>query len=240
MSERLSKKQFLDLLFKLEPHEQTQRASLADGRLDPQLAMLRAWQAERLKRTYADLLADDRYRPACLFILSDIYGPHDFSQRDHDAEQLYAWLSRLLPERMLVLLSDAIRMNQLTDRLDRTLLGVLVGELGVTDHITPPVYAEGFRRCDNYAERLRQVNLMEKILLEVGKGTRNPLVGPALKLARAPAERAGWMETHDFLQRGYAALRHLRDVHPFIQVITRREVQIMDKIFAGESDPFSL
>ena len=61
------------------------------------LAMLRAWQANRLAHTYADLLADPHDRPACEFFLSDIYAPRDFSQRDHDLERIHTFLSRVLP-----------------------------------------------------------------------------------------------------------------------------------------------
>ncbi len=232
-------KDVLDLLFELQHQETARQQEIDSAGLDAQLALLRCWQSERLRRTYADLLADEKYRPACEFFLSDIYAPRDFSQRDHDAERLYEILSRYLPASTLYLLADAIRVNQLTNKLDHDLLRVLVGELGVTDTITAEIYAVGYRLCDNYDERKEQIDLLVQILLEVGRVARNPLVGIAARLARGPARRAGWVEIYDSLERGYAALRHMRKVNYFVDTIEQRESLILDRIYAGHTAPFA-
>jgi hypothetical protein len=67
------------LLLDLQNSPEVRHQSVARTGLDPQLALLRAWQSQRLRRTYADLLDDPRYRPACLFFLNDIYAARDFS-----------------------------------------------------------------------------------------------------------------------------------------------------------------
>ncbi len=84
--------------------------AVADG-LRPQLAMLRAWQADRLAHTYADLLADPHDRPACKFFLSDIYAPCDFSQRDHDLDRIHKFLARVLPAATIQLLTKTVELN---------------------------------------------------------------------------------------------------------------------------------
>ncbi|WP_297114124.1 hypothetical protein [Thermomonas sp.] len=48
------------------------------------LKPLQAWQAQRLQRSFAGFLADPARRPAAQFFLTDLYGEHDFSQRDAD------------------------------------------------------------------------------------------------------------------------------------------------------------
>ncbi len=60
----------LDILRDIEKLEHRR---VSGAPLDPKLALLRAWQSQRLARTYADLLADPRYRPACEFFLENIY-----------------------------------------------------------------------------------------------------------------------------------------------------------------------
>jgi hypothetical protein len=228
----------LVLLFELQHHSEAQQRKVADAGLDAQLALLRKWQSERLRRTYADLLAQEKYRPACEFFLSDIYAARDFSQRDHDAERLYEIFSRHLPVSALYLLAGAIRMNQLTNRLDHDLLQVLVNELGVAETITLQDYVEGYRRCNNFAERTEQIDLVVQNLREVGKVARNPLMGVAVRLARGPAQRAGWIEVYDFLERGYAALRNMRDLGNFVATIEQREKRILERIYAGHPHPF--
>ena len=240
MAEKISPKEFIRLLHELQHHQEAQRAPVDVTELDPQLAMLRQWQSARLANTYADLLADEQYRSACLFFLSDIYAPRDFSQRNHDAEHLYTLLSRFLPEAMLALLANAIRINQLTSQLDHTLLKVLVENLGVTDTITPQLYTQAYRLCDNYPERLNQIELLAKILWEAAKGARNPIVAVSLRLARGPAQNAGWFESFDFLERGYLACKPMRNVDTFVNTIVQRETALLDKIFAGDPEPFEL
>jgi hypothetical protein len=227
------------LLHELQHNEALKHQTVAGAELDPPLALLRTWQAERLARTYADFLEDKQYRPACLFFLSDIYAPRDFSQRDHDAERIHAFLSRVVPAPMLQLLTEVIELNALTSELDRRLVSVLVDQLGVTDTLTSDQYAEGYRRCDNVAERTRQIDLLIRVVTQVGEGARLRGVGLALKVVRGPARRAGWVELSDFLERGYAAFKQIRELPRFVGAIERRERGILTRIFAGAPDPFA-
>lgn len=238
MPGKISAKEFIQLLKELQNRQDAQRIAVEGAELDPQMAMLRQWQAKRLANTYADLLADEQYRPACLFFLSDLYAARDFSQRNHDAEHLYNLLSRFLPEGMLRLLADAIQINQLTSQLDQTLLKVLVDDLGVKDAITGQVYAQAYRLCNNYPERREQIELLTRILREAAQGAHNPIFAISLRLVRSPAERAGWLELYDFLERGYLACKPMKDVETFVKTIERRELELLEKIFAGDDDPF--
>ncbi len=228
------------LLHDLENNPDLKHQSVPGAELDPHLALLKAWQSERLRRTYADLLNDKRYQPACLFFLNDIYAPRDFSQRDYDIERLHDFLSRLLPPVMLTLLTQVVELNRLTNALDKRLVQALVGELGVTDEITAQLYAQGYRICDNYAERLRQIDLITHVLAQVGAGARLLVVGAAMKILRGPAQRADWIELYELLEHGYAAFKQMKDVKNFVGVIEQREKRILDRIFAGAGDPFAI
>jgi len=131
-------------------------------------------------------------------------------------------------------------MNRLTDELDRELIKVIVDKWGINNQITPQIYTQAYRICDNFDRRSEQIDLLVKILYEVSKIARNPLVGVASRLARRPAQRAGWVEVYDFLERGYAALRHMKDVKPFVNTIKRREKHILDQIFSAHPSPFEI
>jgi hypothetical protein len=228
------------LLSDLEHRDELQHQPVAAVALDPQLAVLRTWQSQRLAQTYADLLADPHSGPACRFFLSDIYAPRDFSQRNHDIARINAFLARVLPSHVLRLLSEVIELNLLTNALDNALCRVLVNQLGVTKSITPEQYAAGYRLCDNYDERVRQIDLTTQVFRRVDVGARLAGVSLALKLARGPARRAGWGELYDFLVRGYAAFKQLRDIPSFIGTIDKRERRILDQIFAGNPEPFTV
>jgi hypothetical protein len=222
----------------LKHAEDLEHHSIAALGLDPQLATLRRWQTRRLVGTYADLLADPHCRPACELFLSDIYAPRDFSQRNHDVERIHEFLARILPAETIRLLTQTVELNRLTIALDNRLLRVLVDQLGVTDTITPESYAQAYRACDNHAERVRQIDLTRSILIEVGEGARRWVVGAAIKMAKVPAQQAGWGELHDFLERGRQAFGKVKDVRAFVDTIAKREMRILDLIYAGDLEGF--
>ena len=230
---RLSK-----LLRDLQQNEELRHQPVSSSGLDPQIALLRQWQSRRLQTTYADLLDDPQYRPACLFFLSDIYAPRDFSQRDHDLQRLHDFLAKVMPPAMIALLTEIVELNRLSNALDQQLAQVLAGRLGVTDAITSEQYAEGYRLCDNHAERLRQIDLMISVLTEVGQGARSRAVGAAVKLMRLPAVRTGWVELYDYLRNGHAAFKGMRRVQTFVDLVEQREKRILERIFAGHPQPF--
>jgi hypothetical protein len=238
MTKRLTPKAFIRLINDLQHQEEAHRQEIGGSELDQPMELLRSWQARRLQVTYADLLVDPAYQSACAFFLSDIYAAKDFSQRDHDAERLYEILSRYLPEAMLHLLRDTIHLNQLSQQLDQDLLRALVEKLGMTTEISAEMYAEGYRVCNNFRERKDQIEFLTEILSEAAEGAHNPVLVISLRLARGPAQRAGWGELHDFLERGYQASRPMKDVDYFVHTIQQREMAILERIFAGDLQPF--
>jgi hypothetical protein len=221
-------------------HYKEEQPPIQTKSLDPQMAMLRAWQSKRLERTHADLLTSPRYGPASRFFIEEIYAARDFSQRDQDIEYLYEMMSRILPDILLGLVRNAAEINDLTNGLDEALLKVLVKELGVTDQITEGLYAQAYRICDNYDQRLYQIELLIKIGRQVDISTRLPLVGTALRLARVPARQAGWGDLYDFLNDGFKAFKHMHGAGEFLKTVQERETRILNRIFANDPNPFRI
>ncbi len=228
----------LHQITQLHPGRAGARQMLPEQPLPPDMALLRTWQMERLKRTHADLLESERYGPASRFFLSDIYAPRDFSQRDRDVEHVYSVMRRYLPLKMLDTLRQVMELNDLTNALDTQLVTVLTTELGMTTNLTAEMYAEGYRRCDNNAVRRQQIALLTAVGEGVNKLVHRPFVSALLRLAHGPAHRYGWGDLQDFLERGFAAFQVMQDATPFLATIERRELLILDRIFARHPTPF--
>jgi hypothetical protein len=208
------------------------RTTVEGADLSPRLLMLRAWQAERLARTYSDMLDDPRYAPACRFFLTDVYAARDFSQRDHDILRMYESTRRVLPAALARTLELVVELNALTTALDARLLAALVDDVGVTESLDAEQYAEGYRRCDNYDDRARQIDLVVEVGREIDELVRRPAVGLALKLARVPARLSGWHEMQAFFERGFDAFRRIDGAGPFLDTVAAREREILDAIYA--------
>ena len=203
---------------------------------------LRAWQSDRLARTYADLLDDARYRPAARFFLEDLYGPKDFSERDDEVARILPTMTRLLPVGAVHAFALAIELDCLSEQLDAALVGAL-RKGGAAEGrlvIDASRYAQAYRRCANKPERERQVALVGEIGVALDILARKPLIARAVKMMHGPAHAAGLGELHEFLERGFLAFRHMQGASEFLAVIDRRERRILEGLFAGVPDPFQV
>jgi hypothetical protein len=214
------------------------------ARNDPVLAqdrlLVRAWQADRLARTYPDLLASPRYGAAAAFFLSDLYGPKDFSARDEALARIIPTMTRVLPAAALETIALAVELDALSERLDQRLAaelrqrqpGAHALELGDAS------YADAYRAAGSAAERERQIWLVGSIGTTLDKLSRKPLVAGALRVMEAPARAAGLGALHDFLARGFAAFRGMRGADEFLAIIGARESRINTQLFARDPHPF--
>ncbi|MBV8464368.1 MAG: hypothetical protein JO218_00340 [Burkholderiales bacterium] len=200
---------------------------------------LAAWQAQRLESTYADLRASERYAPATAFFLQDLYGPTDFTKRDRDAERVVSKMRRILPERAMAAIESAMHLNKLSLTLDEETAAMLFTTMGV-EVVDGASCAEAYRRCDYRSRRIEQIALIEELGMELDVVVKKPLVQMALKLARGPAHLAGLGELQEFLERGVSAFLHMKGAEHFLHTIVHRERQILDAIYAGVDDPFTL
>ena len=211
----------------LESPEVAREQALQMERKD-YLDALRAWQAKRLTKTYADLLANPRYTQACRFFLDDVYAAKDFRQRDAEIKHLYDIISTFLPDILLKLVTTVIELNDLTQALDEELWSVMQNDLGVTDTITMDLYIKGYQLCDNYAERKHQIELIDQVGQMVDLTTKIPMIATTLKLVRGPVTAAGWGDLHDWIQRGFLAFKHMHGAKEFLATIHGREMAFLD------------
>lgn len=206
----------------------------ADPGLAAALDRIARWQSLRLAATYADLSAQSRYAEAIAFFQMDLYGA-DFAQRDADLARVVPVMTRMLPERVIASVAQAMELNALSHELDRTLLTRLPGGSGT---FSVADYCTAYRAMGDRAARLRQIALIGEIGAALDVFVRKPLIHTALVMMRQPARIAGVAVLHEFLERGYSAFRKMRGATEFLATIDRRERELMNAIFAGASAPF--
>ena len=205
--------------------------------LSPQMAALRAWQTQRLARTYAEFKNHPQYSALYRFFLEDIYAPKDFSRRNLDGERLYRFLRRFFSSQALHAMTLTLELNDLTEQLDSDLLTVLVTQFDFGDALTETMYAKAYRLCDNYADREKQIELIVAVVERVDRFARMPFVAPGLRLARGPAKQAGLSELQGFFERGLLALKKARNIDPFLKTVEQRERRILKNIFTEAPEP---
>jgi hypothetical protein len=228
------------VLKQAEQSEDAQHRPVAPAGISPGLARLREWQSARIARTYHDFAVQPMFKPALDFFLTDLYGPHDFTQRDYDAERAYRFLSKVVPAEMLTMVTETRALIYLTYALDERLLGVLETEGEADAALTTARYADAYRRCDNIGERELQIDLTVRVLRAAADTARFPLARPALRMVRGPAHKAGWHELYGFLERGHSAFSKVKKPELLLTAIQARETKIMRHILSGAADPFEI
>lgn len=208
----------------------------ADRRLAERRLILREWQAARLARTHANLLASPRYARAAEFFLSDLYGATDFSGRDADMVKVLPLMTSMLPLSGLKTVLLAVEVDALSERLDAEMVAVLGGKLekGIGD----ADYAAAYRKVGYRGERERQLDLIEATGEALDALARKPFVRAALKMMHGPAHMAGLGALHEFLARGFEAFHAMGRADEFLESVIGRERTILRALFAGEAEPF--
>ncbi len=193
---------------------------------------LKQWQIKRLRATYADLLATDRYRAAAEFFLEELYGAKDVDRRDAEAQKVAPKLASLLPARAVDALLLAVQLEESAERFDVEMAR------NIELPITAENYIEAYRATGTEAERVRQIELADRIGKALEKLAKVPMLSTMLHMMKAPAMMWGLSHLHRFLQRGFDAFVGMKGAREFLQTTNRRELAINERLFAGDADPF--
>jgi hypothetical protein len=202
------------------------------------LKPLQSWQAQRLEASFAGFLADPARRPAARFFLTDLYGDHDFSRRDADIARVIPMMQKLLPAALLKTVADGIELAALTHALDLRMAAAL-DRLAPRRHgLEAGLYARAYRAVGHPRLRARQIALIDDVGEGLWAALRMHGVGTLLKVSRLPARAMGFGELQGFLERGFDAFGRLGDAKPFLADIRASETRVMQRLFAGDANPF--
>jgi hypothetical protein len=222
-----------ELIRQLARARELHQERAASTELAAALDRLAFWQSRRLNATYADLAGEPRYAPAITFFQTDLYGPGDFSRRDADLARVVPLMVRVLPEGVIATISGAMELSVLSHELDRALLEKLPARA-----LSVPTYCAAYRALANCGARERQIALIVAVGRALDRYVGKTLTRSALAAMRQPARVAGLSALQGFLERGFAAFRHMRGADEFIATVEARETALMNAIFNGDRAPF--
>jgi len=231
----------------LKQHADHLRQALAEShalasRLDEpgfplsQLELVQGFQRQRLAKTYQDLICQQRYGAAGDFFLAELYGGLHFRERDQEMERVLPVMVRMLREDMLLTLAEAFELQSLSLDLDMDMTEVLL-EFGWNE-LNTKRYGEIYRACGRLIDREQQIELIRRLGLELNELVHHRLVMLLLRTLRGPARAAGFGLLQSFLENGLNAFRTMGDGTNFIKTIWKRESDIMDRLNAGDENPF--
>lgn len=191
-------------------------------------------QARRFRGTYADFLEHPRYAPATVFFLNELYGVHDFAQRDAQFSRIAGALERLFPDAVAQLAVDLSETHALTEVLDHQLA---THWLALETTLAPEDrYILAWRGTGANESRHKQLAVVQHMGFELQRLTRMKTLRLGLRMMRNPARAAGLAALQHFLETGFDAFATLGDARPFLDTIRQRESAWVQALFEAELD----
>ncbi len=207
------------------------RVRADDTSLAARVHAIKDYQHRRFALTYADMLADPRYAAASRFFLDELYGPHDFSERDAQFERVVSPLVRLFSHEIVTTVSALARLHAVSESLDTE----MARQLDHESIVTAAAYLRAWQRTGRVGDRAMQID----VTLEVGNSldayTRRPILRHSLRLLRAPAAAAGLADLQRFLESGFDTFRAMRGATEFLSTIESRERALSANLFSDRA-----
>lgn len=232
-----------------------QSAFNAPPALREALAAVRLVQVRRFHFTYADFLASPRHGQAAQFFLTELYGSHDYSQRDAQFARIAGAIERLFPAKVMGLALQMAEVHALTEALDWQLAQAWVG-LQSTPTATPdaartlphgqaPATAEAarqmagrylacWRQVGRPQDRQRQLNAVMALGWHLAEVVRIPGLRMALRLMRKPAQAAGLTALQLVLETGFDAFTSMGKPDSFLNDVQTRETDWIGSFFNAD------
>lgn len=205
------------------------RIQARDAGLDAAVSRIKRLQAQRFRGTYADVLQHPAQGLAARFFLDELYGDHDFHQRDTQFARIAGAIERIFPEAVAELSVDLAEMHALTETLDHTLASHWLSfDPRGSD---AERYVKAWRATGQRESRERQLAVVQHMGAELQRMTRSRSLLTMLKMMRRPAQAAGLSDLQHFLEAGFAAFGGLGDARPFLAIVAARERRWIDALF---------
>ena len=204
--------------------ERQHRAASAD--LSHRVLALKGYQQRRFSLTYADLLVTPRYSGVARFFLDELYGPHDFTERDAQLARVVPTLVRLFPSQIVGAVRGLTELHALSEQLDT---GTAM-QLHRAD-IDAAVYVAAWQASGSVAQRENQIALTLALGQTLDRLTRNPMLRQSLRLMRGPAKAAGLSRLQGFLEMGFDTFKAMDGAQEFLAIVAQRERALAAALF---------
>jgi hypothetical protein len=204
------------------------------------LRAVKQLQAQRFAGTYTDLLDQGPYGAATQFFLSELYGAHDFAERDAQFARIADALQTLFPKQVVATATTLAQLHVLTEELDCALARAWMEQPLEFDTPQALRYVRAWRQMAASAQRARQLQMVVQTGKELERLTRLPGLRLMLKLMRKPALASGLGNLQRFLESGFDTFADLAQqpdgVATFLAWVQQRETGWMDWFDGADED----
>ncbi len=202
---------------------------------------VQTWQKQRIQRTHAKQFAEKQNILMSEYFLSRLYGGPDFDALAGQIARLVKYAhkaEKLIPENAIKTGTAGVTLAILAVQLDEEVAIQLLEDYPNNPALTDEMMRLTYLKLNQGENRLKQLRLLDELGISLDKYMRSFMVQAAFKMCKGAAAKYHFEVMYDFMQDGFLALKPLKSAEKFVKEFTAIERQIVDKVHAGDLNPF--
>ncbi|MFN3072100.1 FFLEELY motif protein [Acinetobacter sp. TY2] len=222
--------------------EQYQQLSYhTDPILKNRLHEAQTWLKTRIQMTHQDLFNQKENVLMAQYFLNRLYGGPEFDDLAVQIERLLKYAhkaEKIIPENAIKTGLKSVGLAVLAMQLDEQVAAQLLKDYPADQVIDNEMMRQTLIKLDQYDARLDQLSLLDDLGGALDKYMRSFIMHTAFKMCKGAANKYRFELMYDFIGEGFIAMKPMKSAANFIHTFTVKEREIVEKVHAGEPNPF--
>ena len=222
--------------------EQYQQLSYhTDPILKNRLHEAQTWLKNRIQMTHQDLFNQKENVLMAQYFLNRLYGGPEFDDLAVQIERLLKYAhkaEKIIPENAIKTGLKSVGLAVLAMQLDEQVAAQLLKDYPADQVIDNEMMRQTLIKLDQYDARLDQLSLLDDLGGALDKYMRSFIMHTAFKMCKGTASKYRFELMYDFIGEGFIAMKPMKSAANFIHTFTVKEREIVEKVHAGEPNPF--
>ena len=222
--------------------EQYQQLSYhTDPVLKNRLHEAQVWLKIRIQNTHHDLFNQKENVLIAQYFIHRLYGGPEFDDLAVQIERLLKYAhkaEKIIPENAIKTGLKSVGLAVLAMQLDEQVAAQLLKDYPVDQVIDDEMMRQTLIKLDQYEARLEQLSLLDDLGGALDKYMRSFIMHTAFKMCKGAASKYRFELMYDFIGEGFIAMKPMKSAANFIHTFTVKEREIVEKVHAGEPNPF--
>ena len=220
--------------------EQYQQLSYhTDPILKNRLHEAQTWLKNRIQMTHQDLFNQNVLMAQ--YFINRLYGGPEFDDLAVQIERLLKYAhkaEKIIPENAIKTGLKSVGLAVLAMQLDEQVAAQLLKDYPADQVIDNEMMRQTLIKLDQYDARLEQLSLLDDLGGALDKYMRSFIMHTAFKMCKGAANKYRFELMYDFIGEGFIAMKPMKSAANFIHTFTVKEREIVEKVHAGEPNPF--
>ena len=222
--------------------EQYQQLSYhTDPILKNRLHEAQTWLKNRIQMTHQDLFNQKENVLMAQYFINRLYGGPEFDDLAVQIERLLKYAhkaEKIIPENAIKTGLKSVGLAILAMQLDEQVAAQLLKDYPADQVIDNEMMRQTLIKLDQYDARLEQLSLLDDLGGALDKYMRSFIMHTAFKMCKGAANKYRFELMYDFIGEGFIAMKPMKSAANFIHTFTVKEQEIVEKVHAGEPNPF--